>query len=562
MSFVMVTVCSAQNSVPTLSDLPVSPLSPKDIDGLLADDSPKAWKEYADKTLKTAISLAEKDEQFAGWIYVHKAAELFAKEGAALPEEVKKAMLSDIPALCDFFESVKKEDNIESACKILERLHSIYPDKFKKYIRSAYAVALVYDVPPPGSWPMCNTISDPTAISLPEEAFNIFLEKPEAAFFPLDKLTVGELVWVFGVGGPIDELRELRKSDITPSAIERLAQSIKTDKSRLEKGGKTKPWDESERPFNPQNILKYGGSDFEKIYCAWRIANANAIPCLFFTENGAGGTYAWLSYMAHPGNWKSDVARPREAKLLFGRPLDPQTWKTSRQFDIDMLAKRRITTQAGINSAVFLRLSEMYYENGKYAKAIAYAEKSFTENPENWEAYIAHISAHARYGTPQAQLDIFWKKAIESFRSHPDMCIQMLNYFRENLIALRRGKEADKLLSTEMRAVMRTDPGLGIDIYSNQIADMFARAENKAEVLVQYQDIVRNSSSCLDECFKKIVTPLARLYYRNEDYVSAQKTISIFASIARRDDSFKHKIESLKESVAAPKKTKREKTAL
>lgn len=96
------------------------------------------------------------------------------------------------------------------------------------------------------------------------------------------------------------------------------------------------------------------------------------------------------------------------------------------------------------------------------------------------------------------------------------MCIQMLNYFRENLIALRRGKEADKLLSTEMRAVMRTDPGLGIDIYSNQIADMFARAENKAEVLVQYQDIVRNSSSCLDECFKKIVTPLARLYYRNE----------------------------------------------
>ena len=142
------------------------------------------------------------------------------------------------------------------------------------------------------------------------------------------------------------------------------------------------------------------------------------------------------------------------------------------------------------------------------------------------------------------------------------MCIQMLNYFRENLIALRRGKEADKLLSTEMRAVMRTDPGLGIDIYSNQIADMFARAENKAEVLVQYQDIVRNSSSCLDECFKKIVTPLARLYYRNEDYVSAQKTISIFASIARRDDSFKNKIESLKESVAAPKKTKREKTAL
>lgn len=85
MSFVMATVCSAQNSVPTLSDLPVSPLSPKDIDGLLADDSPKAWKEYADKTLKTAISLAEKDDNSRVGFMSIKPPNCSPKEGAALP---------------------------------------------------------------------------------------------------------------------------------------------------------------------------------------------------------------------------------------------------------------------------------------------------------------------------------------------------------------------------------------------------------------------------------------------------------------------------------------------
>lgn len=551
--FMLCQIAAAQNVVPELPNLPSSPLSQADIEELLKKDSPEMWSTYAKTSRETALDLAKKQlyHEAAGWLYIQKAAEIFAKEGASLNPALKKAMLSDIPALCDFVESIKPEDNIEGICSVLAQIHQIYPDNFVKYIRSAYAVALVYDVPPPGGWPNCGTPSDPVPLSQPQEVFNIFIGDPDTFVFPMEKLTVGELVWIFGVGGPLDELRGLKNTSISPFAIEKLAHSIKTDRTRLEKSGFA-DWDVSAREFNPKNILKFGGSDYEKVYCAWRIANANGIPCLFFHEGTGAKAQAWLAYMSRPGVWKFDIARSKDAKKLFGRPLNPQTWKTSRHFDTEMLVRRHITTEAGILSRVFLRISRILYDNGKYYDAAVFADKARKENPENWESYIAFISARARYGVPQNELDTYWKKSYEAFRRYPDMCIQMLNFYRQNLIALRRGKEADRLLTAEMRGVMRTDPGLGIEIYSEQIVDMFARATDKTEILSNYQDILRNSHSSLDECFKKIVQPLAKLYVADEDRRSAQKVVSMFLTIAR-DSSSKNAAEKFKETLAEKK---------
>ena len=369
---------SAQHAVPELPKLPVSPISQSDIDKLLENDSAQAWGEYAEKTRATTLDLALKQlyPEAAGWLYVYKAADLFSKEGASLHTAVKRAMLSDIPALCDFFETMKPEDNLEGVCKTLAQIHQVYPDNFKKYLRSAFAVSLVYDVPPPGGWPNCGTPSDPVPMFQAEETFNIFTEDPHTFVFPMDRLTVGELIWVFGIGGPLDELRGLKNTSIAPFAIEKLAHSIKTDKSRYA-NGVVADWDASEREFTPKNILKYGGTEAEKVYCAWRIANANGIPCLFFRE----GKQAWLAYMSRPGVWKHDVARSEKAKHLFGRPLDPQTWRTSQKFDIDMLARRHITTEAGIFSRVFLEISRMLYDAGKYNDAAVFADKARKDNP-------------------------------------------------------------------------------------------------------------------------------------------------------------------------------------
>ena len=223
-----------------------------------------------------------------------------------------------------------------------------------------------------------------------------------------------------------------------------------------------------------------------------------------------------------------------------------------------MLIRRHILTENGVLSRAFLRISRMHYENAKYAYAKTFATKAIKENPENWEAYIAFINAHARSGAPSSELDAFWKKSYEAFRRYPDMCIQMLNFYRENLIALRKAKEADRLFVAEMRGVMKDTPGLGIEIYSEQISDIFERSTDKTEVFPYYQDILRNSVPCQSECFKKIVTPLAKLFFDAEDYRSAQKVASMFGASAR-DGSLKESAKKLYDDMKKPKEPKKEK---
>lgn len=558
LTFLFGNFLNAQTVVDALPKFPISPLSADDITKLCNEDSATTWHELSKKAKTSALDLVVKQlyDESAGWLYVYLIAEMFAGNGADLTSDVKKIILSDVPAFCDFYETIKKEDNIKNACAVLNEIYKVYPVNFKKYLRSAYAVSLIYDIPPPASWPVCNTPSDPVAISQPQEVFNIFIENPTTFVFPMDRLTVGELIWIFGVPGPIDELRSLKRPNVAPYAIEKMITSIKTDQSRIDKKTELE-WPVNDRPFTPENILKFGGVEHEKVYYSWRMANANGIPCLYFTDKSGSKIVSWLAYMSRPGVWKFDIDRPSTAKLLYGRPLNPQTWKPVEMFDIDMLIRRYVTTQHGVNSFVFLRISELLYEKAEYYNAANFAEKAKKENSENWKAYPAYIAARARFGAPEGELDALWHKAYEAFRRYPDMCVKVLNMYRDNLIALRKGKEADRLLIAEMRTVMRIDPGLAIEIYANQITDMFNRLEDKNEIFAPYQDILRNSSTCQQQCFSKIVSPLSRMFYANEDTRGALRVLSMFDTATGQDPSFKTKTQNIRDSFTVSKGSKR-----
>ena len=134
----------------------------------------------------------------------------------------------------------------------------------------------------------------------------------------------------------------------------------------------------------------------------------------------------------------------------------------------------------------------------------------------------------------------------------------MLNFYRENLIAMRRASEADRLFVSEMRSVIKEAPGLGIEIYSEQISDIFKRTTDKNEIFSYYQDILRNSVPCQNECFRKIASPLAKLFYDIGDYRSAQKVATLFISFAR-DADVKESAKKLQENMKKPKDLKKNK---
>ena len=62
-------------------------------------------------------------------------------------------------------------------------------------------------------------------------------------------------------------------------------------------------------------------------------------------------------------------------------------------------------------SLVYLRISEILYEDGKYNESAYFADKSKKANVENWKAYVQYIMARARFGASTTELDSHWRKA-------------------------------------------------------------------------------------------------------------------------------------------------------
>lgn len=249
----------AAQSLPELPAFPVSPLGKADFEALAKSDTPEGWKAFAERSKKSAEDFFKRQlyDESASWIYTALAADMFAECGEEMPFELKSAILEDLPSFFDFYESMTPYDKPEGVCKMLASIHSLYPVQFRKFRRAAYALSLIYDDEPPIDWPECNVPSNPTRMSVPTEIFFYFTENPSTLIFPLERLTVGELVWVMGVGGPMDELKGLRNPNITPYSVEKLASSIKTDMSRVSLG-RFEPWPEGV-PYTPDNIKKRGG---------------------------------------------------------------------------------------------------------------------------------------------------------------------------------------------------------------------------------------------------------------------------------------------------------------
>ena len=540
----------AAQSLPELPNFPVSPLGGADFEALAKSDTPEGWKAFAERSRKNAGDFFKRQlyDESASWIYTAFAAEMFAEFGGEMPFELKSAILEDLPSFFDFYETMAPCDKPAGVCRMLASIHSLYPAQFRKYRRAAYAIALIYDDEPPIDWPECNVPSNPTRMSVPTEIFFYFTENPSTLIFPLERLTVGELIWVMGVGGPMDELKGLRNPNIAPYSVEKLVSSIKNDMSRVSRG-KFEPWPDG-IPYTPENIKKRGGAPIDKAYCAWRTANANGIPCVYFsykskTDTKDVGT-AWLAYMARAG----DIGKDHSAPLsVFDRPINPQTWKPIQMFDLQMLERRHMAYRQGIYSLVFLRISEILYKSGGYDGSAYFANKAKKANPENWKAYVQYIMARARFGASTPELDSHWRKAYEAFRKYPEKCVDIIGMYRAAL-ARRNPKEGVRIFIAEMRNIVKSDPALAIHIFGGELKKDFAALDSKSDIFPLYSEVMRAAAPQPDVAYEKIAEPLIGLFAEQLDDAGAKKAFAIFESATRSAPMSPAKLDAAKNSLA------------
>lgn len=544
----------AAQSLPELPNFPVTPLGAADFEALAKSDTPEGWKAFAGRSRKTAEEFFKRQlyDESASWIYTALAADMFAEYGAEMPFELKSAILEDLPSFFDFYETMTSSDKPAGACRMLASIHSLYPVQFKKYRRAAYALALIYDDEPPIDWPECNVPSNPTRMSVPTEVFFYFAENPATLVFPLEKLTVGELIWVMGVGGPMDELKSLRNPNIAPYSLEKLVASMKTDMSRISLGN-YEPWPE-DVPYTPENIKKRGGAPIDKAYCAWRTANANGIPCVYFSyrskTNPKDVGTAWFAYMARAGVWKYDVGKDHSAPLsAFDRPLNPQTWKPIQMFDLRMLERRHMAYKQGIYSLVFLRISEMLYKSGDYNSSAYFADKAKKANVENWKAYVQYIMARARFGASTPELDSHWRKAYEAFRRYPEKCVDIIGMYRATL-ARRNPREGARIFIAEMRSIAKSDPALAVQIFADTLRKDFAALDSKNDIFPLYAEVMRAAAAHPDIAYEKIVEPLIGLFAEQLDDAGAKKAFTIFESATRATPLPPSRLDAAREKLA------------
>lgn len=513
--------------LPDLPKTPVSPLGRESVDAAFAADSSESeggWAAVAADAKKRALEFALKDDvkSAADWYYAFLAADWFANGGADMPKELKRAILDDLPAFFDFYETAP--NSIGAAAPVLGAIFLNQPAQAKKYLRAAMALSLVYANPLPGSWPVFEVPDEPTQVSQPQEIFLYLSLRADKMPFDMSKLTVGELVFSTGIAGPLTELEGLADGRFEPSKIESAALSIKLDASRV-RGSHIAKWDEERAPFTLENLAKYGGSQHERLYYAFRKANANGVPCVFYTVNIGRTMYSWIDYMEAPMKWRTDVLRDPKTKNAHAVVLHQLTWKPLSSFDFARVKIRANTEESTHNSIVLARLARLLFDFGENKKAEDFARRAIDLDALNPLAHSVMIASSARAGADAKTIDALFRQSIEAFAAYPEQCAKMAREYRNNLIMRKRFAQADAVYNAVLKPVFRKNPELAAVLYSDVIVDMVDRAETPAQKMSLYSSVLRAAHKAPNESFTYITVPVVQYFKKRGDAKDAEKAL-------------------------------------
>lgn len=537
------------NSLPELPDFPKQTLTKIQIGQALSDDSEETWQTLAQSLKQKALEEAKADkfDDAAGNLYAGALAEMFAKEAADMPKELKRILLENVPAFFDFRETLAETDSVGEALSVLTKIYTNQPAQTKKYLRAAMALSLVYDTALPSDWPNCGVADEPAQIANAQEVFLFFATRGGKLAFDMSKMTVGELVFMTAVAGPVSELELVAEDNFSPTKIENAVNAVRLDA----RGGKKK-WEENS--FTLENLKKLGGTQHERVYYAWRVANANGVPCLFFHAKSKSATHTWLAYMTESGSWKTGVFRDRAAKSDFGAPLNPQTWKPVSEFDMRRLQKRETVSKDSAESIVSARLANAFLEAGDFKNARAFAQKAVDADSENWRAYPVLISASARSGASSSEIDALYMQSVQAFEKYPLQAVKMLNHYRANLIARKRAKEADAMFMAAVKPVFRARPAEALIMFDGVFLDMVSRQKNESAVFSLFNSVLRNSSKAPEQFAEYIAIPLAKHFWDKGESKSALKVLKLAEHAVRSSKKTHEKLAEMHDAYEAESK--------
>ena len=455
------------------------------------------------------------------WFYVAAWSDLFGQSQAVIGrkwlESVEKAHLlnanvpSDLPAsLPDeplaklistemiawllgerafsaaFFNQLSPYDYLPSVLANLRLLREADPRRFASYAQLAMAIALVYDSPPPPSWPHGQVTAKvlPRMLPRPLDAFNFFVDSDlrGATLQKLGTLAVSDLKFMVDLAAPFSELLWAQKS--VRCTLDQFPQSYSMVRYRTDRlQAKIYLWPGNS--YDLPGIFSEGGICVDQAYFATQAGKARGVPTLLFSGEGLDGRHAWFGYLGSNQKWVLDAGRYAEQRFVTGVAYDPQTWAELSDHDLKFLSEgfRKLppyqqSRQQELFAAHYLRMGQKKEAAATARKAVNYERR----NLDAWDTLIA-ASVDTDIKTREALL----REAAMALQLYPDLNAHFVRLLATSLRSHGQTSEAD----FEERSIAHKNKSDRSDLGVEQAAEMIARVIGKNTPILEQLHVYR-----------------------------------------------------------------------
>lgn len=400
-------------------------------------------KETALKLLEKSRQLyAAKDVQGAQANYSAAKLMLYLSEACT---EIDKALLAYILSDAQFCETLSEtlstDDDLPKVFEILDKLWKDSPENFKKFRNLATAIAVVFDTPPPASWPHHQVSEKVLPRKFPDalETFKTWQEDRSKGrlLFPCEKLSVEEAKFlVASVAPQKDKIWARRAVNANIMGIAKIYSSVPYDHGRLN----SQKFDWTGDDYSLETIKTKGGICTDQSYFTSEVAKAKGVPAFILSGAGSDGFHAWVAYMVKSGKWNFSVGRYEGGNFVTGRTIDPQTWKTSTNHELQRMSEGFRRNPKYRLSEIHSRFAGMFASDGDSAAAKKAAAEAVKTDPRNFDGWLLLLETTAK-SDGDAGTNAVCANAIKAFAKYPDNDAYFRNILVEN--SLKTGKSAD-----------------------------------------------------------------------------------------------------------------------
>ena len=463
-------------------------------------------------------------EAAAAWRNAARWARAWADTPADLDAETRSWLLGDAGFSEAYFELENPADDHAAVWRILARLRARDGDNFKTRAALGLAIAIVYDAPPPLSWPHWQVKAEalPRRLPAPEEAWDYFiaLDKAGRGLHRLDRLDATELRFLVDLALPDEERRWARERVKTPLArLEETYGAVAYREDRIAAGEYVWPG----RRYTLAGILAEGGICVDQAYFAAQAGKARGVPTLLFGGAGRDGRHAWFGFLGVGRKWRLDAGRYEEQRFVTGEAIDPQTWATITDHELAFLSEGFRRMRTAREAAAHGGFARWLFQDGRPAEAETAARAAVRLERRTLDAWDVLLDLRPEAG---AARETVAREAAAGLTAYPDLQSRFLALVEASLRTRGETAEAERIGRELTRRMEGKRDDLGVARIAEQLAAA-AATSTPAEQVKLYRawlrDFGRGGGAAL---WDRVARPLAGSLVRAGNLPEAREVLA------------------------------------